>query len=140
MSIDSTILAGRALMESLMDSTCVITRTSGGSIDPSTGLLSGGTATTIYSGVCRLRYASVRPTQVDAEGQNIAEERGVLSLPVVGDSTSVTVGSSAAVRVNDIATITLGPLDPAGTVVGRIELPHAQTQATARRFPLQVLS
>lgn len=119
---------GRSVAESLMESTCVITRTTGqtqnsdGSTTPIT--------LTVYSGPCRLRFPSIRPEQSLAEGQSIVRDRGQLSLPVVGDS--------ADVRADDIAVITLGALDPGTVVTARIESPFTQTHSTARRFPVEV--
>lgn len=126
-------LMGRTQAEALMESTCVVTRTVPGvPAVNADGSLNNVTAT-IYAGVCRLRFPTVRPTQVVPEGQSIGKERGVLSLPVIGDS--------ADVRADDIAVVTVSPvLDPGVTVTGRIELPFTQTHATARRFPLEVLS
>jgi Family of unknown function (DUF6093) len=120
---------GRKQAEALMESTCVITRVTGsvqnddGSKTPTLG--------TIYSGPCRLRFPTVRPEQSLSEGQTLARDKGILSLPV---------STSAGVRANDTATVTLGDLDPGTVVVGRIEAPFTQTHSTARRFPIQVVS
>lgn len=126
-------LMGRTQAEALMESTCVITRTTPGVPAVNDDGSLNNTTTTIYSGSCRLRFPTVRPTQVVPEGQSFGKEHGVLSLPVVGDSVGV--------RADDIAVITVSPiLDPGVIVSGRIELPFTQTHATARRFPLEVLS
>lgn len=114
-----------------MESTCVITRKTGQATDHETGLLVD-TFDTIYSGKCRLRFAFVRPEQVLAADQQLAKDRGVLSLPIVGSNT---------VHADDVATVTISPvLDPGTVVVGRIEAPFAQTHATARRFPFEVVN
>lgn len=124
-------LMGRKQAEALMDSTCVISRVTGSDIDSDTGLETP-TTDTIYTGSCRLRFPFVRPEQVIAEGQSIARDRGVLSLPMIG---------SNAVRANDLAAITISPvLDPGTVVIARVESPFTQTYATARRFPVEVLS
>lgn len=132
MSIASGLtMLGRAQAESLMESTCVVTRITGetqnenGSATP--------TVSTIYTGQCRLRFPTIRAQQALAEGQSIARDRGVLSLPVIGDS--------ADVRADDIAVVTLSAvLDPGSTVTVRIETPFTQTHSTARRFPVEVVS
>jgi hypothetical protein len=128
MSAESTILAGRQMMEGLMESTCVITRNgvptqnSDGSTSPN--------VTTIYTGPCRLRFPSIRAVQVLVEGQSIVHDKGILSLPVVG---------SAGVRASDVAVVTLSAtLDAGTTVTVRIETPFTQTFSTARRFPCEV--
>lgn len=131
MSRDSIIAAGRIFIEAGMESTCVITRETLGVVDPATGLETS-TVDTIYTGECHLRFPFVRPEQSVAEGQTIARDRGVLSLPIIGDS--------SAVRANDTAVIAIGALDPSKTITARIETPFTQTLATARRFPVEVLS
>lgn len=122
---------GRKQAENLMESTCIITRSVPGTVNHSTGA-KGDTSTQIYSGKCRLRFAFVRPEQKVAEGQQIAQDKAILSLPVTADG-------SADVRANDTAVITMSPiLDPGVIVTVLIEAPFAQTHATARRFPVQV--
>jgi hypothetical protein len=129
MSRDSIIAAGRIFMEAGMESTCIITRKTGSTVDA--GGNNVDTFATIYSGPCRLRYPFVRPQEVVAEGQSIARDRAILSLPAVGNS--------ANVRANDLAVVTISPvLDPGTTVKVRVETPFAQTHATARRFPVEV--
>jgi hypothetical protein len=122
-------LMGRRQAETLMESTCVITRrgeptqNNDGSTTPN--------VTTIYTGQCRLRFPSIRAVQVLVEGQSIVHDKGILSLPVIGDS--------ANVRAADVAVVTLSPtLDPGTTVTVRVETPFTQTHSTARRFPVEV--
>lgn len=98
--------------------------------DPDTGVVTH-VMTPIYSGPCRVRYPYVRPEAVDVEGQQLAKVRGFLSVPVEGTS---------GVRADDVATITMGDLDPGAVVVARIQSPATQTHMTARRFPIEVLS
>lgn len=137
MSLGSDVAAAlpelRVQAESLMVSTCTITRGGGAGVwNEATGAYDA-TATTIYSGPCRLIFRSnsvVRET--DAQGQFLLEQEPQLSLPVVGSET-VTVG--------DAVTITANPYDAA--MVGltlRIAGIHTQTQATARRFPVEVVT
>jgi hypothetical protein len=130
-SMVSGILAmGRKQAEALQDSTCVITRVTGTSVDPATGL-ENPTVVTVYSGPCRLKYPFIRPELVAGEGQMAESNRGILSLPIAG---------TAGVQTNDVATVTMGVSDPGAVLVGRIESPFAVTHATARRFPIEVKS
>lgn len=122
-------LMGRRQAEALMESACVITRAGETTTDPVTGE-DVPTSTTIYTGKCRLKFPNAQATQVEAAGQLLATQFPVLSLPVDG---------SAGVLMDDVATVT-SPLDPDVTVVARIAGLHSQTHATARRFPLEVLS
>lgn len=112
-----------------MESTCVVTRNGAPTVNGD-----GSTTpavTTIYTGSCKLRFPSVRAVQVLVEGQSIVHDKGILSLPVVGDS--------ANVRADDFAVVTLSPtLDPGTVVTVRIETPFTQTFSTARRFPVEV--
>lgn len=134
MSIASGLtMLGRSQAESLMESTCVVTRMVPG-VPPVNGDGSANpVVSTIYSGVCRLRFPTVHAVQVLVEGQSIARDKGILSLPVIGDS--------ANVRADDIAVVTLSAvLDPGSTVTVRVETPFTQTHSTARRFPIEVLN
>lgn len=121
---------GRKQAEALMESTCVIVRKGANTTDPATGVDSP-TLTTIYSGKCRLRLPNPESRDEAAAGQALERQRPSLSIPV-------TASGSAAVRTDDIVTIT-SPLDPA-TVVVRIAGFHSQTHSTARRFPVEVIS
>lgn len=123
---------GRKQAEALMESTCIITRASTETtLDPDTGLYVPADPTTVYTGKCRLRFPFVRPEQALAAGQQLAKDRGILSLPVEG---------SADVLTDDLVSVTIGALDP-GTVRSlRIMAPFEQTHATARRFPVEVIS
>jgi hypothetical protein len=124
-----TTLMGRKQAENLMESTCVITRKTGTTVDHDTSL-DVDTFDTIYTGKCRLRFPFIRPQQALAVDQQLVKDRGILSLPVVGSNT---------VQADDIATVTLSPvLDPDTVITGRIEAPMGQTFATARRFPFEV--
>ena len=131
MSVESAVLAGRTLAESLMLSTCVITR-DGVPVQNADGSLTS-TQTTVYSGVCGWRYPFVRPEDVVAEGQQLAKVRGVLSLPV-------SAAGSGDVAADDVAVVTVGDLDPGTVLRVRVEVPFTQTRMTARRFPGEVLS
>lgn len=131
MSARSALAQGRALAASLMESTCEITRAGEPVVDPDTGILTPST-TVIYTGQCRLRFPYVRPQQLLADGQQLAKDRGILWLPVDG---------SADVRADDVATLTVNPLDPGQVGLRlRIEAQFVETHATSRRFPIEVIS
>lgn len=135
MSVASGVtMMGRRQAEALMESTCAITRTTPAdpAVDPETGLNNPPVVTTIYSGKCRLRFPFVRPEQALAAGQQLAKERGILSIPMEG---------SANVTTNDIAIITDNPLDT-GSVDQKFRVmgPFTETHATSRRLPVEVTS
>jgi hypothetical protein len=129
---ESVIRAGRAFQESRMPATVTITRVTGRLLDETTGEYAD-TVQTVYAGKCRLDFrASLETLERDMEGQILADQRPTLLLPIVG---------SEGITVNDMATMTGNPLDPA--VVGmriRITGRSATTYATARRLPGEVLT
>jgi hypothetical protein len=124
-------LLGRRTAEALMESTCTIRRRTGVTTDHSTGVETP-VWSVIFAGKCRLRFPFVRPQQVDAAGQVLSQQRGILSVPVEG---------TAGVRADDVATIDSNPSDSG--VVGlllRVEGPFVETHASARRLPVEVVS
>lgn len=130
MSADSAVLAGRQLSEALMESSCTIRRPGGIVVNPD------GTEspawTTIYTGKCRLRYPFVRPQQALVDGQQLARQRGILSLPIVG---------SEGVLTDDVATIDVNPLDVGiQGMTFRVEGPFTETHATARRLAVEAVT
>jgi hypothetical protein len=85
-----------------------------------------------YSGTFKLRSASGAVSARDIAGQQVAVQDVVLSLDV---------DSSGSVTEDDVVVITKAPRDPA--LVGlelRIAGIHPVTDATARRFPVEVIS
>lgn len=131
MSADSAVLAGRQLSERNMTSSCTIHRRTGFTVNPSTGVETP-TWSVIYTGKCRLRYPFVRPQQALADGQQLARQRGILSLPIVG---------SESVQTDDVATIDVNPLDSG--VIGqtfRVEGPFTETHATSRRLAVEAVT
>jgi hypothetical protein len=124
---------GQRQAEALMESTCVITRAGTPTVDHSTGATTSADVT-IYTGKCRLRFPFVRPQQADAAGQVVEKARGILSLPISDPAT-------ALVRTGDVATITVNPADPGSVGMKfRVESPFAETHATSRRLPVEVIS
>lgn len=122
---------GRSQAEALMQSTCEITRVTGTTVDPATGL-EVKTTEVVWSGVCRLRYPYVRPQQVLADGQQLSKNRGILWVPVEG---------TGGIAADDVATITASDLDPDSVGMKlRVESQFAETHATSRRLPIEVMS
>lgn len=123
---------GRRQAEALMESTCAITRALTGTVNPATGVRSGDTSSSVYSGVCRFRFKSSAVGTPESGDRGLTAQMPELSLPVEG---------SAGVQVGDLVTITGNPLDVG--VVGltlRVTGTHFQTHSTARRLQVQVLS
>jgi hypothetical protein len=129
---ESVIRAGRAFQEARMPATVLIERVVDRVLNEDTGEYDDQKQT-IYAGKCRLDFrASLQTLERDMEGQILADQRPTLLLPIVG---------SENITVNDMATMTGNPLDPA--VVGmriRITGLSATTYATARRLPGEVLT
>ncbi len=131
MTAETIALQGRAFAEAQMLSTCVITRSVVGDLDPTTGDYSQTTSTT-YQGPCLVKFAFSRYTPIYAEGQELASQEAILKLPL---------DTSGDVKTDDIAEITSSTDNE--TLVGlklRIAGVHAQTIATSRRLPVQVIS
>ena len=121
----------RAQAESRMTDTVRITRPGESVFDNETGTYTP-TVVVVYNGPGRLKLASTVVSDIDAGGQVLAAQRPRLDLPVA---------ASGGVRVNDTATITASTNDPASVGVRlNIEGVFYQTDATARRFPVEVQS
>lgn len=120
----------RAQAESMMRDTCVITAEVAGGWNDDTGTYDEPTQTTIYSGKCRLRMPRAAGARVESGAATWAVDDGVLSLPVDG---------SQAVTAGHVAVVTLSN-DPLGTVRVTVQATHAQTDSTARRLPVKVVS
>lgn len=137
--VDELLEAGRARAQSLMDSTVLIRRVTGKIKNPETGQLEP-TWLEVYKGPARLRLTNSDPRDVDASGQRYAIQDPMVSLPILADE-RITIGSSAAVHVDDVGEIVENDDDPGevGTtfrVAGRL----GQTHSTARRLRAEVLS
>ena len=132
MSAESVIRQGRQFQESQFLSTCTISRRSGSPVlNEETGDYEY-TSELVYSGPCLLKFGQMQPRDLDAQGQLLTEQTPTLKLPVEG---------SENVNEDDTGVIDSNLLD-AGLVgtTFRIAGLHAQTLATARRFPVEVLS
>jgi hypothetical protein len=120
---------GRNFAEARMTDTVLITRETEPVFDEETGTYTPST-TTIYNGPARLKLTSTVVGSVDAQGQNLAAQTPRLDLPVA---------TSGGVQVNDSAEITASVNDPASVGLRlNIEGVFFQTDATARRFPVEV--
>lgn len=130
MSLFTGALArGRAIAEARMTDTVRVTRATEPVFDEETGTYTP-TIVTVYSGPGRLKLNSTVVGAVDAQGQNLASQSPRLDLPV---------STSGDVRVNDTVEVTASVNDPASVGLRlNIEGVFYQTDATARRFPVEV--
>jgi hypothetical protein len=129
-SVESTLAAGRRAAEQLMTSRCRIIRLHEVALDTASLTLTDLDPSDdgVYEGPCRVKTTSLAVTTADAEGQLVAVQSSTLSLPV----------SVGGVRVGDRVEIVDGGPDP--DLTGRrfrIAGLHAQTQATAHRYPIE---
>lgn len=130
MSASSALQAGRRAAESLMIDTCVINKmTKSKTIDDTTGEYPM-VPTVIYSGRCKFTVQAVQVRDVDTQGQALDIAGGILAIPV-------TAAGSAAVAEDHVATITLAANDTV-TITAIVQSGHAQSFATARRFPVEI--
>jgi hypothetical protein len=83
----------------------------------------------IYSGSCKFTIEAVQVRDVDSQGQDLAVADGILRVPVTA--------ATALVAKDHTAVITVGANDSM-TITAIIQAGHAQTFATARRFPVQI--
>jgi len=126
--IARTVPELRAAAESAMRATFRITRAGGEAWNPET-LQNDSTLTTVYEGPGRLRAINTQDKGGDAADQAFIESQFTLSLPIDG---------SEGVTKGDAVECISEPSDSA--LVGRrfiITWPAAQSDATARRLPVQ---
>jgi hypothetical protein len=123
-------LRGRAFAERLMVDTCTITRQTGATTDPDTGVITP-TFTTVYTGRCKVQQSAVPIGEPRDLGQaSIQVLHLELHLPI----------AAAGILVDDVATITASTLDP--DLVGRrftVRGTSHKTFLTARRLDIQEL-
>lgn len=121
----------RAHAESMMRDSCVIMGAeTPGEWSDETGSYGDPTAPTIYSGKCRLRMPRTAGSRVESGEASWAVDDGILSLPVEG---------SQAVAAGHVAVVSLGN-DPVASVTVTVQATHVQTDSTARRLPVKVVS
>lgn len=99
MSVEGLIARGRAAHLRVMVDTCVITRAGAATMNTTTGAITTATASTIYTGKCRLRgdsAAGANVRETDTGGAEQVTVRYALLLPYGSDS-SVLVGDRAVI-------------------------------------------
>lgn len=137
MSVLSGLLGlGRRFGAQTQTSTIIVRRPGAPTRNENTGALVP-TLTTIYTGPAELKFPDAQPHDVDAGGQRLAEQQPLVKLPITGPKAS----TAAAIRKDDVGEVLANPDDP--TIIGttfRVTGIHAQSNATARRLPVEVLS
>ena len=129
MSRASVLARGRSAALAGMIDACTITRVTGHTTDPDTGVQTPTTAE-VYSGVCRVQSPGVTASArtADAGEAYVLLLRMELQLP----------NSATGIAVGDVATITASAND--ADLVGRVfrvrELAH-KSEATARRIGVE---
>lgn len=123
---------GRRMAEELMTDTCQIgTEKLGTDLDPETNERVVE-FTSIYDGPCELKAAANDVREIDAAGQDLAEQGTVLKLPIA---------TSAGVKRNMIVKITGSATDPGLVGVrARIQAPSSGSRTVSRRFKVEVTS
>lgn len=122
----------RTAAESLMSSTCTITRDVGGQVwDEESGTYTPGEPLLVYQGKCKVQDNSRSVTEVLAGERRAAVDAVELHLPIDG---------SEAVRRDDDVVIDSNPLDPG--MVGRrftVQALPSGSLKTARRLPVEAV-
>lgn len=126
----SQVARSRQRIEQQMVDSCVVGRpVRSDQLDEDTGEYPV-TIEPVYSGPCKFTAAALQVRDVDSQGQDLAVADGVLAIPVAA------VGSSLVAK-DHVATITLSAFDSA-VITAVVQAGHAQTFATARRFPVEI--
>lgn len=126
MSATSVTLRGRAAALDRMLDTGTVTRTTGSTTDPETGVVTPTTAT-IYTGKCRIRQAVIMDRPLQAGGAQRYIQHSILSVPI----------TAARLFTDDLFTLTASALTP--TLVGRtwrVRALGGDTNATAARYEI----
>lgn len=114
--------------ESLMVDACTVSRKTGQTTNPSTGVVSDTYADPFYSGRCKVQARDVEPTTPEAGDRAYTVLRLTVHLPM----------SVTGVEVGDRITVTSSTHDP--DLVGRnfrVVAPFHKSFATARRVPVE---
>lgn len=128
MSAAGVLARGRAAAERNMVDACVITRRTGESTDPNSGVVTP-TLITVYTGRCRIQAGDPHAEPTDAGEAEVLLAQRVLQLPVA---------TSTGIEAGDRVTITASVNDP--DLVNRqyvVRGEFAKTHATARRLGIQ---
>lgn len=127
MSRASVLARGQAAGEAGMVDTCEITRSTGSTTDPFSGVETATTAT-VYTGKCRVQQSGSQAQQQDVGEAYVLLQNAEIQLPI----------SAVGLQVGDLVTITAAGRDP--DLVDRAfrirDLMH-KTDATARRVQVQ---
>lgn len=83
----------------------------------------------VYTGPCKFTVEQIQVRDVDTQGQDLAVAGGLLRVPVTA--------ATARIAKDQTAVIVLGANDSA-TITAVIQSGHAQSFATARRFPVEI--
>lgn len=125
--VSRTLPLLRKQAESVMVDTVTITRAGTPTRDPETGTETA-TTVTVYTGKAKLQTFEPYESKPDGVAHQHVSQRLALHIPV----------GAGPIAVDDIATVTAAPLDPA--LVGnsyRIAAPMSKTAATAQRLPVE---
>jgi len=130
-AVQQGLLEGRALAESLMTDSCIITKDGDGEpgeMAPDTGQYPDIARVTVYEGKCRVQIRGDRigSSETDAGDREVTTQEPEVQLPVAGtEDVSVDQQVKILTAVHDSALV-----DRVFTIVGR----HEKSQATARRL------
>lgn len=134
MLTDGMLATARSAAESLMTSTCTITRLAGERVwNETTGTYTDPVPLVVYTGPCKVQDAVGR-----AAGDAQAGER---QAAITDQELHLPVDGSGGVRRDDTVRIDANPADPA--LVGRlftVQAGHAATAKTARRLLIQAVA
>lgn len=128
MTAESAMLAGRRAAEAKMTDTAEVyglpTRTW-----DETKLKYTDVTPLVHTGKCEIKLTDVQVLEIEQQSQELGVQRAIVKFPVAADT---------VFAENFTVKITASPTDPAN--VGRtfrITSPHAQSYATARRYPVE---
>ena len=144
MTAHGAALQGRRIAESLMTSTCTITRASvgKGAWNDATGTYDPPTRITVYVGRCKVQDNGRSVGTAEAGELTASVNSLELHLPIESDGYQADdEGGFLRPRKDDVAVIDSNPLD-AGLVGGEliVQAAHAATMKTARRLPVEEVS
>jgi hypothetical protein len=129
MTAESAMLAGRRAAEAKMTDTADVYGLPVRSWDEATLKYVTGSPVVVYSGPCEIKLADVQVLEVEQQGQELGVQRAIVKFPVDADTV---FAEGFTIK------ITASPTDEAN--VGRtfrVTSPHAQSYATARRYPVE---
>lgn len=126
MSATTVTQRGRLFALARMLDTCTVTRLTGSSTDPETGVVTP-TTSTVYTGRCRIRQAIVMDRPLSSGEAQRYIQHSILSIPT----------TAALLLSDDTVTITASALTP--ILVGRtwhVRATSGDTNSTASRYEL----